>query len=242
MSDITSPSHTPQVKPIDRPGNWFKAVRSREAEELIRNKRNHNAYLLALVIASRARWVDSFNADGLEPGEALLGDFAEYGMTRQEYRTAIKQLTKWHFATFHSTSLGTIAKLTDSRLFDVSVFEPNQQSNQRLTIGQPSSNQRLTTNKNVIRKESIEIKEGESSTSINGNSEALPRVLTASERISLEKELERLEAERQEIRGQGSCVAGGDVIYDDTQRARLKWIKERKAAVENALFIPIPKV
>lgn len=133
---------------------WFKAMRGNDALELIR--KNPNAYALAAVIANRARWREGFNADGLEPGEALLGDHKKYGMTRQEYRTALAQLRKWNFATARTTNAGTIARLTDARLFDPLNLAVNQQDNQRQTTAQPPASQRTTTNEQGKKSKKVE--------------------------------------------------------------------------------------
>jgi hypothetical protein len=129
-------------------------MRSNDALELIR--KNPNAYALAAVIANRARWREGFNADGLELGEALLGDHDEYGMTRQEYRTALAQLKKWQFITTRKTNKGTIARLTDIRLFDPLNLTGNQQDNQQPTTGQPPASQRATTNEEGKKAEKVE--------------------------------------------------------------------------------------
>ena len=119
-------------------------MRGNDALELIR--KNPNAYALAAVIANRARWREGFNADGLVQGEALLGDYDEYGMTRQKYRTALAQLCKWSFATARATNEGTIARLTDTRLFDPLNLTGNQHDNQPTTIEQPQASQQATSN------------------------------------------------------------------------------------------------
>lgn len=123
---------------------WVKATRSHDALELIRA--NHHALVVAYFVAMRARWRTGFHADGLDVGEALIGDFAAMGLTRQEYRTALANLTKWNFLTIRTTNKGTIAKLTDSRLYDISPAEANQQNNQRLTTSQPPDNHQPTNN------------------------------------------------------------------------------------------------
>ncbi|MCP5523711.1 MAG: hypothetical protein H7A46_19415 [Verrucomicrobiales bacterium] len=113
----------------DLPGNgplWVKAVSSVEALEVI--EANHHAYVLATVIALRANYREGFNAKGLRPGEALLGDHARYGMTRKEYRTALDLLVRAGFAATRRTNRGTIAWLCDARLFVVPC----------LTNGQPT--------------------------------------------------------------------------------------------------------
>jgi hypothetical protein len=80
------------------------------------------------------------NRYNLGMGEALLGDFEKCGMTEQEYRTAKAQLKKWEFATFKVTGRGTIAKLTDTRLFAITRLPTNGQNNTPLTDGQRSAN------------------------------------------------------------------------------------------------------
>ena len=127
-----------------RSGSWFKASRTRDALELIRA--NPNAFALAAIIAQRARWADGFDADGLGLGEALMGDYADCGMTRQQYRTALAQLVKWRFATTRTTTRGTVAKLADTRLFEIVPATFNRLGNQRPTSEQPTGNQRTTTN------------------------------------------------------------------------------------------------
>jgi len=112
-----------------------------DALEMIRT--NHNAFVLAYVIAYRARWRDGFNEHGLEQGEAL-GDHENYGMSEREYRTAKHQLAKWKFATFKATSKGTIGKLVDTRLFSTSAEPSDGQSDNRATIERQSSDNRAT--------------------------------------------------------------------------------------------------
>jgi hypothetical protein len=126
--------------------SWFKAKRTPDALELIRA--NRNAFVLAYVIAYRARYREGFNADGLEQGEAMLGDFKSYGMSERQYRTAKEQLAKWHFATFKTTNKGTLGKLMDTRLFDpLNISADGQNDSQptgkrRTTDGQPTTNKK----------------------------------------------------------------------------------------------------
>lgn len=129
---------------------YIKLMRSEIVVQLLRDP---NAFVLATVIAYRARRTDSFNVHGLDVGEALIGDHASYGLTRQQYRGAMQRLKKWQIATFRSTNKGTIAKLADSSVYDINVEMDNQQANQPATIEQPSSNQQTTTIKNGRMKE-----------------------------------------------------------------------------------------
>lgn len=131
---------------------YFKATRGEDGLDLI--KANPNALVLAYVIASRAKWREGFNRQGLGQGEALLGDHESYGMTRQQYRTAKSNLQEWGFATFQPTNKGTVGKLIDTRLFSTSIEDSNHQNNQQPTI-QPTSSQPLTK-KDPFYKPSVE--------------------------------------------------------------------------------------
>jgi hypothetical protein len=122
---------------------WFMAMRSEDAFELIRA--NPFAFTLAWIIAARANWRGGFNRHNLEFGEAFLGDFESYGMSERNYRTAKEQLAKWNFATFRPTNKGTIAKLKDTRLFQINPPKGDGQSadSQRTADGQPTTNLNL---------------------------------------------------------------------------------------------------
>lgn len=124
---------------------YIKAMRGSVVMELIRH--NPFAYVLATVIAHRARWRESsFNPNNLSIGEALLGDWKECGMSEQNYRTAKSQLEKWGIATFRPTNKGTIGKLTDTRLFDVLNTDGNDPANREPTGSQRAGNEQVTTN------------------------------------------------------------------------------------------------
>jgi hypothetical protein len=123
---------------------WLKLMRTPEVLELI--EAAPLAFTLASIIALRARFKKGFNPiNGLFQGEAFLGDHKKYGMTMQQYRTAKAQLKKWKFATFRSTSRGTIARLTDTRLFDVLNESANRQPNR-----QPTTTPQVTYNAHSV--------------------------------------------------------------------------------------------
>jgi hypothetical protein len=169
----TVPISRPQSEPLDEspndhdrpdgpgPVTWFKAMRGDACIELIRL--NPNAFALAYIIARRTRYRDGFNADGLAAGEAMLGDYAEWGMTRQQYRTALRQLCNARFATIRATSRGTIARLMDTRLFDVLNAAANHPFNRRPTNSQPSDNHQPTNGQPLTRRIRKLKKEEESS-------------------------------------------------------------------------------
>jgi hypothetical protein len=135
---------------------WFKAIRYPDLPALVRTSRT--AFLLAYLIAYRARWSqDSFNPLNLDIGEAAI-DYENWGLTEQEFRTARKNLEKWKLAQFRSTRRGTIGKLIDTRLFSILPgdlnIRPHGQTNgpaandQRVSSEQPTTNKEYKNGKN----------------------------------------------------------------------------------------------
>jgi len=121
--------------------------------------KDHPALALVTLIARRARWSKSKHNDiQLEPGEALIGDYETIGLTERKYRTAKTTLQTTGIATFRATNRGTVAKLTDTSVYDISVFTGDGPSDD-LTDG-PSDRQ-ATTN---IDRESLETLEEERET------------------------------------------------------------------------------
>jgi hypothetical protein len=89
------------------------------------------AFALLAQIAYRARWHAGFDVDGLEVGEALIGDFKNCGMTRWQYRGRLARLVKWGFVTARPTNKGTIAKLVSTAVFDLTSAR-NAKKSQRI--------------------------------------------------------------------------------------------------------------
>jgi len=114
---------------------------------------NPNAFIVAYVIAYRGQYNDAFNRHGLGLGEALLGDFKKYGMSHRQYRTAVEQLSKWHFATFRTTNKGTIGKLTDTRLFSIFRLPADKQNDKQPTSSRQAADKQPTTTKNIRTEE-----------------------------------------------------------------------------------------
>lgn len=128
--------------------------RNSTTEELLQKP---DCFVLLTQIALRARRSDDFNLHNLEIGESFIGDYQRAGLTEQRYRTAKNNLARWGFATFRATNKGTIAKLTDARVYDINKNEINEQTNRlatdKLTDEQRTTNEQLTTNNNIIIKE-----------------------------------------------------------------------------------------
>ena len=76
--------------------SYIQLKRSKTTDELMKYP---SAFMLLTQIALRARRTDSLNINDLKVGEALVGDFESIGLTRQEYRTALKKrlLISVHF-------------------------------------------------------------------------------------------------------------------------------------------------
>jgi len=126
-------------------------IKLQRTDTTIELMRHPNEFILLSMIAVRVKRTNAFSAHGLKPGEAVIGaDDCRNAtnLTRQKYRTALKNLEKWQFLTVNSTKRGTIVKLVNSDVYDVNIEDPNQQANHQLTNSQPCPNHQLTTNKN----------------------------------------------------------------------------------------------
>jgi len=140
--------------------SYIKSMRGNENSKplISRPLENHLLY----IIAHRARRTRCM-IKNIEVGEALVGDHVIYGMTRQQYRTALKNLIKWKYLTIRTTKKGTIAKLIDTSTYDINIendnHQPNHQPNHQVTISQPSGNHQVTTNKNVKNGKNVNTKE-----------------------------------------------------------------------------------
>jgi hypothetical protein len=119
----------------------------RAAEDLL--EADPDAYLLMSQIMFRAlRKKNKYNRHGLEPNQALVGDFESCGLTRQRYRSALLRLKTNHLITTKKTNKGTIATILGTEFCDINPENKTQQNNHQATIKQPLKN-------NEIKKEYI---------------------------------------------------------------------------------------
>jgi hypothetical protein len=125
---------------VNGPG-FIKMMRGNAFWELVKD---HNAFILLAVIAQRARRSGALCVGPVSVAEAMLGDHDTYGMSRQEYRTALEHLTQWGLITTRKTNKGTVAKLVNTSIFDINA-EDDQPP------GQPSSNHPGTIAKPLTR-------------------------------------------------------------------------------------------
>jgi hypothetical protein len=117
--------------------------------------RNHpKAYLFLMsVIAERVEW---------GTGRAFLGDYKEYGMTRQEYRTALgvlscnqqnskKQPQPNQQITIKTTNKGTVVYLLPTAILEFGTNSNNHQNNHNSTNKQPTKLKKTTTNIDIYK-------------------------------------------------------------------------------------------
>ncbi len=146
---------------------FLKLSRDDEAEYLA--KKHPNAFILLFFIAKRARRYDG-HPDGLTIGQCHIGDHENMGLSRQEYRTALALLETKRFlqivencrtrqkSTTGSTTVGTLVKLCDSRIYDINPDKGNHRPNHRPTTDQPPTNheqERTRKNKKEEEEEKI---------------------------------------------------------------------------------------
>jgi hypothetical protein len=129
-----------------------------------------SVYLLLSLAIERARWEENESLDGLLPGDAILGSYKEAGLTRQQYRTAIKkgeELGIWEIVynrknhninhtktrnvqkstikrTIKRTIKSIVVNIKGSDIWDLNIKNENHQNNHdinhELTMSQPSAN------------------------------------------------------------------------------------------------------
>lgn len=124
-----------------------------------------NAFLLLSLIALRARRI-SGHPDGLEIGEAYIGDWKKAGLTQKEYRNAKQKLldlnlvkisssnrTCQNRATSRATS-GTIVKLLDSDIYDINPdIKGDLKGDRGATSGRPRGDKEEGIRKNKKEEE-----------------------------------------------------------------------------------------
>lgn len=120
---------------------FIQQSRSEEVDDLIRWY--PNAFILLTVIARRLRLKDSASG-GLKVGECFIGDWAAYGMSEQNYRTAKKHLCDLGLIDVKVTPRGTTAKLLNKRIYLFNFFDPNAQLTDGVTPSQRQPNAQLT--------------------------------------------------------------------------------------------------
>jgi len=122
---------------------FIKVYRGGGIDEMLRRP---IALALLLQIALRARWRPGMGVNGLQPGQALIGDYATLGITERRYRTAKNWLKSAGLATFQATNKGTIATLLNSDIFDINTDGGDEQNDRQPTGKRRTSDEQKTTN------------------------------------------------------------------------------------------------
>ena len=122
-SDTGAPVERVAGEKPDRSGGFFiKLMVNDRTREIMKDK---NAFLLLSLIAVRARRVDGYVAYNgqnifLKGGEALIGDYQKMDFTKKEYRSAKQRLFTCKLCSFKRAPRGTIARLLNSEVYDIS--------------------------------------------------------------------------------------------------------------------------
>jgi len=134
----------------DKNKPFLMLMRSKEAEELMKKP---DAFMLLTQISMRAKRNDDFCVSNLKTGEAFIGDFKNIGLTERRYRTAKSDIQKFGLASFKATNRGTIAKLTDSRVYNINEDESDEPSDRQATSQatgkRQAGDEQATTNKKL---------------------------------------------------------------------------------------------
>jgi hypothetical protein len=124
---------------------FVKLRRGEATWELLEDR---NAFVLLTVIALRARRADGFNRHSLHAGQALIGDYKAYGLSEREYRSAKDRLERYGLARFKPTNRGTIATLSDRKIYDINETRARQTDDDLATDKRRADDEQATTNKN----------------------------------------------------------------------------------------------
>lgn len=152
---------------------FIKLVRDSNIEELLKYP---HAYALLTLIALRAKRANDIGFNNLEIGKCYIGDCKTIGASPRQYRTAKKRLSICGLATFKGTNKGTIAKLTNTRVFDVNLSTDRQADRQatdsQSVINNVIDNVTLATTNKEIKNKRIKNKELLSKDNIYGKFES----------------------------------------------------------------------
>jgi len=127
---------------------YVKLYRSDSTYELMKYP---PAFMLLTIIALRAKRTEHFNHKNLKKGQAFVGDHESIGLSRNQYRLALKKLKKWGFITIKTTNRGTIVTLCNCEVFDVNMEDGQPSDNHQITIRQPSDNHQTTIRQPLTR-------------------------------------------------------------------------------------------
>ena len=120
-------------------------------------------FCLAVYMLFNARWKDDegMGDEGkmLKRGQLYVGrkvTSLKTGLTPQNYRTAMANLTKVRFCVTEPTNEGTTVTIVDYDTYCPLTFGTNTRTNQKVTNDQPTGNQRVTSEPTTVEEVDLE--------------------------------------------------------------------------------------
>jgi len=129
---------------------YVKLCRSQETDILL--AKQPKAFLLLSVVAMRAKRTSDNNAFNLTIGQSLIGDHDNYGLTRQEYRTAVSFLEDNNFISTSTSGLGTVATLLNNVVFDINPEGEQLPPNHKATTNKNNNKNKKEKKKEASKK------------------------------------------------------------------------------------------
>ncbi|MBS7531844.1 hypothetical protein IC619_015330 [Hazenella sp. IB182353] len=137
---------------------WVKLHRKILQSDMYRtlNSKQRDVLMTILLMANHKenQWEYKGEIHTAKPGQFVtsvksIKENCAKDVTEQNIKTTLKKLETWGFLTNKSTKTGRLITVVNWGLYQDTSKETNQDINQDLTENQPTSNQELTTNKNV---------------------------------------------------------------------------------------------
>lgn len=91
-------------------------IESKETENLMKDEK---AFLLLIKIGYKTVLSDVFDIPPVRIDWAFLSGAESVGLTKQEYRTAKKNLEKWGIAEFEKSNKGTYARIITNKFIKI---------------------------------------------------------------------------------------------------------------------------
>lgn len=91
-------------------------IESKETENLMKDEK---AFLLLIKIGYKTVLSDVFDIPPVRIGWAFLSGAESVALTKQEYRTAKKNLEKWGIAEFEKSNKGTYARIITNKFIKI---------------------------------------------------------------------------------------------------------------------------
>jgi hypothetical protein len=139
---------------VIQPVGYFKIWRELFTKPIWLNSTPEQKTILVILLAMANFRENKWEWEG-KPFECKPGQFIASaksienscgsGVTRQNIRTALQRFSKLDFLTIKSTKTGMLITILNWERYQCEECEPNQQTNQKLTISQPTANHQLTT-------------------------------------------------------------------------------------------------